>query len=538
MPARYCNNRFNYLKAGACCKFILLMVLSFIITAFSLQSALAGTTGKEYPPWRFAKAYTIEDVFSNKDKAASFIKEYLTWEGEFFSIARNPVTGFSYDGFNLNRLTGRPEEPRIFSAPSKECLDVGLCASALSGNQRSALVVSPKDPSKATQQALRILEKKIAGYEKFLKDNPGYAGYLPWYICGDEVKPTKDWQNEFPGLDNGEWIWTMLVAERVLELKGHDALAKRFRKYNAMIRNNIVAIYYDEKAGMVRGDIRFVPGDNGNYSYVAAPGKCTYLSGGHGVHEGMMLALYMCLFGKGLPSDAVARIWSNTCMKRVDYKYGTTWEGWYASSHEEWAYLVLPLRDIPEYRALFRIREKIRTQNAHERGYPGFATSFLLNRNEYLDKAGIEGITSYPIHNNHTFALYGDFPLLLECFDPQDKTDGNYGLAWLLNMLKADRMQGPTGAGEGGTNDGTRFSDVKTIDGSFTINLALAGGLEKETAELLKHEKCYDRFKEIMLGEYREAFDSAPLREPVNFALPSVSVPTGKLGDYQWSPGH
>ena len=529
MTERLCNKGFTRFSAAICCSILAVFCISMLL-AMS-QHARADNSDKGHPAWRFAKDYTINDVFSSRDKAEAFITQYLTWESGFFSIVRHPVTGFSYDGFNLDRNTGRPDGPRIFSAPSKECLDVGLCASAISGNRRAAIVISPKDPGNAPQKALEILERKIAGYEKFQRDNPGYSGYLPWYICDEDVKPTKDWQNEFPGLDNGEWIWTMLVAERALDLKGHTALAKRYRAYNDRIKSNIVAIFYDEKAGKVRGDIRFAPDGKGGFNYATAPGKCTYLAGEHGVHEGMMLAMYMCLFGKGLPANATPRIWSNTCMKRVEHKYGTTWEGWYGSSHEEWAYLVLPLRDIPEYRALFRIREKIRTQNACERGYPGFATSFLLNRNEYMDKAGIEGITSETVKNNHTFALYGDFPLLLVCLDPAEKTDGNYGLAWLLNMLKADRMQGPTGAGEGGTNDGSAVADVKTIDGSFTIIMALAGGLCNETAEMMKHEKCYERFKEIMLGEYREAFGSEPLREPVNFALPDARVPS-KLGDY------
>ncbi len=246
-----------------------------------------------------------------------------------------------------------------------------------------------------------------------------------------------------------------------------------------------------------------------------------------------MLILYVCLFGRDLPADGAQRIWSDIIMKRIETRYGTTWEGWYASSHEEWAFLFIPLRDIPGYRDLFRIREKIRSCNAREKGYPGFATSCLVDRENYIDKAGIEGVVSHPLINNHTFALYGAFPLLLECAGREGK---NYGLAWLHTMLMADRMQGPMGAGESGSNDGTKASDVKTIDGSFTINLALCGGLEKETAELLKHEKVYDRFREIMTGEYRETFVSEPLREPVDFALPGVSVPKGILGDYEWAP--
>jgi hypothetical protein len=363
--------------------------------------------------------------------------------------------------------------------------------------------------------------------------NPGYGGFLPWYESKDVVGPAHDWKDEFPGLDNGEWLWPMLVAKNVLERTGHADLAKRYGSYNDRIRARVAKIFYDEKTGNVRGDIRFVPSDPGSFDYISAPGKCTYLTGEHGIHEGMMLVLYVCLFGRDLPPDARERIWSGIRMKRIEHRYGTTWEGWYGSAHESWQYLILPIRDMPEYRRLFRIREIIRTQNARERGYPGLATSCLADRGRYIDRAGIEGITSQPVTNNHLFALYGAFPLLLECSDPMEKLDGNYGLAWLLNMLKADRMQGPLGGGESESNDGSCFADVKTIDGSFTNVLALCGGLGEETAEMLKAEGKYERFREILLAEYQETFGSKPLEEPAGFALPGRAVPKGKLGDYE-----
>ncbi|MDQ7825449.1 MAG: hypothetical protein RDV48_21790 [Candidatus Eremiobacteraeota bacterium] len=513
--------------------FFAFLCLFFGFLIFPLQAACSAENAGSRHSWRFARDYTVDEVFSDQKKAEDFIKNYLVHEGEFFSIVRHPGTGFSYDGFNLDKITGKPGSQRLFSAPSKECLDVALCVKALTGDSRAALVVSPKDPSGAPQEALKILERKMDGYEQFLKKNPGYAGYLPWYICEDEVKPTRDWRNEFPGLDNGEWLWTLLVAERVLARNSYSALAKRYHAYNARIRENVVPIFYDAKAGKVRADIRFTALPGGGYAYGHAPGKLLYLTGEHGVHEGMMLIMYVCLFGKGLPAGAAERIWSDIRMKRIENKYGTTWEGWYGSSHEEWAYLVLPLRDLHEYRSLFRIREQIRTQNARERGYPGFATSCLLSRDAYIDKAGIEDITSLPLRNNHTFALYGAFPLVLECVATRSEIKGDYGLAWLLNMLQADRMQGPLGAGEGGTNDGTSVADVKTIDGSFTIALALAGGLERETAEMLRHEGCYERFAELMRGEYLESFGAKPLYELVDFALPGCQVPRGKLGDYK-----
>lgn len=507
------------------------VVLTLCLFLFILSMVPAGA-GKS-APYLFARHYLIQDVFNDGERQDFFIREYLTWEGRFFALARHPKTGLSYDGFNLDERTGEPVRPRTFSAPSKECLDVALCVKALAGDRRAALVVSPGDPARAKTAAAKILEKKISGYEKYLKENPGYAGYLPWYESKDKVTPAPDWKDEFPGLDNGEWLWSMLVAERVLECRGYKALAERYGKYNNRIRGNVVKIFYDARAGHVRGDIRFKPSGEKSFSYGAAPGKRTYLNGEHGVHEGMMMVLYVCLFGRDLPPGAAERIWKGIRMKRVEHKYGTTWEAFHGSAHESWAYLILPLRDFPEYRKLFRIREIIRSRDAREKGCPGFASSCLAGRNSYIDEAGIEGINSHPVTGNRLFAIYGAFPLLLECSDKKEKKEGNFGLAWLLNMLKGDRMQGPLGGGESEANDGASFADVKTVDGSLTNVLALCGGLEKETAEMLKNEGRYGRFKEILLGEYREAFGSEPLQEPVGFALPGKEVPRGILGDYE-----
>ncbi|MEW6284322.1 MAG: hypothetical protein AB1758_37250, partial [Candidatus Eremiobacterota bacterium] len=165
-----------------------------------------------------------------------------------------------------------------------------------------------------------------------------------------------------------------------------------------------------------------------------------------------------------------------------------------------------------------------------QRGYPGFATSTNApGRDGYLDGAGIEGIGSQPIRNNHTFAVYGVFPALLEFAG----APANPALVWLHNMLRAPHMQGPMGGGESGTNDGAAASHVKTVDGSLPNVLALLGGLERETASMLRERGAYDRFRDLMQAEYAEAFGDQPLREPVGFALPTVEVPRDKLPDYQ-----
>ncbi len=75
-----------------------------------------------------------------------------------------------------------------------------------------------------------------------------------------------------------------------------------------------------------------------------------------------------------------------------------------------------------------------------------------------------------------------------------DADTGNFGLAWLHNMLKGPEMQGPMGAGESGTNDGDHVTHVKTMDCTQLNVLAMAGGLADEMAELLREKGVYEKF--------------------------------------------
>jgi hypothetical protein len=480
-------------------------------------------------PYHFALNYSIGDIMTDAVKAARFEQEYLRYEGRFFAVARHPESGLTFDGSRLDEKTGLPVEARRWSAPSKECLDMGLCIKALAGDSRAALVVAGGDESKARALSAEILEKKIDSFIEFHRKYPGYGGFLPWFVSGKEMEPTADWRGKICGLDNGEWLWTILLAECALRSGGFEKIADKYSAYIDTVMRNLTKVFYDEKAGKVRADVKVVDPSSPDSPHETI----SHMTGEHGVHEGSMLVLFTTLFGKGISEKAIRKIWDGITMKRVEHPHGTTWEGYWGSSHESWAYLVLPFRDLPGFRDLFRIREKIRTQNAAERSYPGLASS----TNEpggtgYLDGSGIEGIASQPVRNNHVYAVYGAFPLLLE-FSSCESKAANCGLAWLLNMLQAPKMQGPAGGGESGTNDGKLFSPMKTIDGSFANVLALCGGLEKETSDMLRHYGKYERFLSIMKGEYDEAFGGAPLREPSGFALPSKGVPQDQMPDYE-----
>lgn len=509
------------------------------ISSSSFLSNSAAQNTEINPDYRFAHKYSIQDIMSNPQKADEFKKDYLMQEAEYFAIARNPENMMTYDGYALDPKTGEPTKVRDWSAPSKECLDMGILIKALTGDPAASLVVGKGDINKAKEIAADILDKKMDTYLSFNKEYPGYGGMLPWFKTADDGKsivPTDDWEGKIPGLDNGQWLWTMLVAEKVLRDQGHEEIADKYKGYLDNVKDKITDMFYDEKAGKIRADVVVTDpkSPHSKYETIEKGKGAQYLSGEDTVHEGSMMVLFATLFGKGLPEDAAQRIWNNTEMTRIEHKYGTTWQGCWGSAHESWAYLFLPNRDMKEFNDLFRIREVIRTQNAAERGYPGFASSTNKPGDEcaYLDGEGIEGVGILDVGRNDTFTLYGAFPLLLE-FSDKDESEGNYGLAWLLNMLKAPAMQGPLGGGESAFNDGTAVSYMKTIDGSFPNVLAMAGGLSKETADTLKQYGKYEQFKKIMLNEYYEAFGEKPLNEPCGFTLPSKTVPVDKMKDFE-----
>jgi len=482
-------------------------------------------------PYKFASKYTIEDIMTDPVKAKAFEKEYLQGESDYFSVARDKKTQLIYDGYNLSEDTGLIKDVRFWSAPSKESLDIGICIRALAGDEKAALVLSKNNPSAAKEVAAGILEKKMESYMDFYKENPGYSGFLPWIYIKDKVTAADGWEGQLPGLDNGEWVWSVVVAERELRKAGFSDVADQYGKYVDILTSKLSDIFYDKEAGKIRADVKVVSPQSEDSKYetqINVPGKCAHLSD---FHEGLMLILFVLLFSKDMAEEDVSRIWKNIETKRVETEHGTTWEAWCGSSHESWAYMFFPYRDIPEYKDLFRIREKIRTQNAAERGYPGLASS----TNEpggtgYFSACGIENIgTMEPVHND-TFAIYGAFPLLQEFSDKP--SEGNYGLAWLLNMLKANKMQGPLGGGESASNDGKKVSCVKTVDGTFPNLLSMMGGIEKETGEMMKDYGIYDKFKGLMESKYRDAFGSEPLKEKCDFALPSVQVPVNSSEDY------
>jgi len=481
---------------------------------------LSHSNPETLPSWRFAWNYRTDDFKNNPLKAEQFLNEYLAHEADFFARARHPESGLTYDGWNLDEKTGKPLSVRDFSAASKECLDLGICVKALRGDPVIAKVVSPRDPSRAPDVAAEILAKKLKSYQKYQQDFPGFAGHVTWFRSGQEMTPLGEWQKAVPTLDMGEMAWSLLLAEWALEKSGRGELAAGYKAYNDTLQARAKEILFEPKSGGVRGHVQISDPKDPHATY-SGDGITT---GEHGVHEGQMIVSYLTLFG-GLTQDQRDHIWDGIEMKRVEHRYGTTWEGYWGSPHEEWAHLFLPYHDVSGFKDLFSIREKIRSQNAVDRGYPGFAASaHHPTDHRYMSAAGVEAIGSQPLEFQSTYTPYGAFPMLLQF---AGELTGNVGLAWLHNMLVGPRLQGPFGAGESGDNAGTGAAPVKTIDVSFTNLLAVSGGLQVETREMLQDKDKYREFIARMNSEYEEAFGDAPLRDPSEFAYPTAPAPQG-----------
>ncbi len=479
------------------------------------------------PSWRFAWKYDSQEILSDGQKAQEFLGDYLKHEADFFKLARDPESGLTFDGINLDPQTGEMTGVRGWSAASKECLDLGMCVKALYGDPLVAQVVSPEDPSKAPEVAAEILSKKIASYQQYQEEFPGFQGFMTWFDSGSKAIPTGEWEKAIPTLDLGEMLIVLMLAEKALRDTGHKELAKSYQTYNDQLQASARDAMFEPNSQRIRGHVVVEDPKDPNSKFAGTG----IMTGEHGLHEGQMVILYMTLFG-GLPEQVNDAIWDDIQLKRVEHRYGTTWEGFWASPHEHWGHLFLPYKDHEGFDDLFRIREKIRAQNAVDRDYPGFAASaHHPNGDRYMSAAGIEGVASQPLEFQDTYTPYGAFPMLLQF---AGELTGNVGLAWLHNMLSGPKMQGPLGAGESGDNAGTAAAPVKTIDVTFCNLLALAGGLERETAELFKEKGVYDTFLNRMDSEFQETFGDRPLREPIGFAPPGKPAPVGAR-EYEWN---
>lgn len=181
-----------------------LIELTFLAAAFTFVVA-RNVPDDDPPSCRFAPQFSQQDVLTSPN---DFVWDLLYWEGHFHqnNVGYNTANGMTYDGTLLNTRTGEANLTGLhpFSAASKESLHVMVLAQAVAANPLAARFLSPDDPGQAASIAYDILDKKLETYLKFNQTYPGFGGFLPWFLSNEtDIRPTADWVNRVPALDNG-----------------------------------------------------------------------------------------------------------------------------------------------------------------------------------------------------------------------------------------------------------------------------------------------------------------------------------------------
>jgi hypothetical protein len=465
------------------------------------------------------------------EQAERFLDDFVHKENPFYQpgVSYDDKTGVTVDGHPIAWKTGELlGDPRTFSAASKESLHLAFLALAVGGNPTARKLLAPTDGSGVDQRVLSVLEKKIATYERFDREFPGFGGFLPWYKIADgRIVPDPHWMTRVPGLDNGQLAWSVYLAAHVLEDHGHHDLARRYAQHLEKMKANVVRVFYDPLLRQLRCEAVLLRGPDVPPEHNAYRTKDAHFLLDD-AFEGTLLGEFAASFGvwQDHPEGRDA-IWSTP--RRVPALYRapksrvkiTIDEGNWHSSHEQWAYGVLPYLDDPIMRVIFENTQRARTINAAERGERGLAASVNGPRKgdgdtEYISALGIRarGINKEKLDRRHVYTPYGAFPLGLV-------TGGRPVYAsWLAMMANQPGMSTPYGIAESYSASGKRHAPLLTWDVKGLVALGILGGLGDVMRPYMQKDGIYDAFRERVRAD-RSAFDGkpivgtdAPLRDP------------------------
>ena len=483
-------------------------------------------------PYSFAEEYSALDLATDSPKRDEFIRRLLLAEAPFFKegIFTHHTTGLTHVGISIDPYTGQLlQNPRNWSAASKESNHLTLLCLSLSGDGRAQALVSRKS-------SLEIIKKKMTSYEKFDREYPGFGGFLPWFLITENgILPTPEWQNRVPGLDNGQWMWALFLTSYVLKQQGMRILAGRYLKYWQKLARNSVMVFLENSQHKIRVEARV-------HDPKAFPTPSNYSDNLAGYYlddpyEGELLMMFMTLFSPSLSDLEKQMLWENRTMPVATYmtknNEGITVEkGYWYSSHEKWKYFVLPYLDIPRAKQMFLNGEKARTWYSAENHIPGLfsSTHAPLGENQFIyyrDGLGVPSLASQPIVRSDIVTPYAAFPVML--------ADIKTGLLWLWNMISAPKMQGPYGITESILTNGKAIAPVLTCDGKI---LPLLGGILGQASISLMRKallqfEVYDVFKVLVTAEYEKVFTKEkPEGFSLPFRLPTQAIPQG-MEDFQ-----
>ncbi|KAH7420027.1 putative GPI anchored protein [Cadophora sp. MPI-SDFR-AT-0126] len=506
------------------------------LAATLLFTAILANPQAQHPKCRFSPLYTQSSILKNPDP---FISSFLYWEGKFHAnnISYNTLNGMSYDGTLIDPTTGLATEKHPFSAASKESLQIMLYTHALAGSKDAARFLSPDDPKNASDIAFEIMSLKLKNYLKFNESFPGFGGFIPWFL-GDEkeIRPTDDWVDRVPALDNGELLWAVYGLVQVLETS-HDrrrlALAKSWQAWLDYTKSTATKVFYD-------GGGRVCAVATLNQSLHVNDPHQNYSCEGSGVlndpYEGELFTWWLYFFG-GLSQRDKNLLWQvkRPQLVSVEYNMGgigpiTVQKGFWFSSHEQWKILEMPYTDVDLVRRLFYNAERVRTCNSVVTKVPGLYASVNNSTDPitgeiigYISAAGIPSISNQTDQELDVITPYGVFPTVF--------FDKAVGMAWWKNMADGKKMQNPYGSSESARIDGTATSSFVSWDSKITTVIAVLDGVGNFVRDKMKRDGIYKEFISVTQREYSAIFRNLK-GEQVKLCVPDRKIPDRGLQDY------
>ncbi|KAJ5402663.1 uncharacterized protein N7487_008559 [Penicillium crustosum] len=518
-----------------------------VLTWITLVNALPSPSGHiNEPSCRFAHQHSQKQILQDP---TAFINDMLYWEGKFHqnNISYNSNNGISYDGTNIDWVTGKATAKHTFSAASKESLQIMLYTHAVAGSPEAARFLSPDNTAEAPEIAASIMQKKLQTYLKFNETYPGFGGFLPWVSADtQDMTPMSDWVNRVPGLDNGELVWAVYGFIQALENTGdkrYQELAQKWQVWMDYTKTtaaksanplSIDQIFYKGNGRVCTViDIKdqSLPVNHPDQSYL-----CETKDLLDDPFEGEIFTFWLQFFG-GLSKADKKALWEvkKSQLVSVDYEMGefgpiTVQKGFWFSSHETWKVLEMPYYDIDLVRRVFANAERVRTCNSVATKLPGMFAS-INNITDpstgdvtgYISNAGIPSISNQTVQELDVITPYSVFPTIL--------VSKSVGLAWWRNMVAAKKMQNIYGSTESTRVDGTGVSALLTWDSKVTTVVAILGGVTDFVRQKMKTDEVYDEFVDIIQAEYSRVFTHLK-GEDVDFCLPQETVPDVGLVDF------
>lgn len=440
---------------------------------------------------------------------------------------------------------------------------------ALAGNKNAAAFVYPQNPSDAPEWAAAILNTKLQTYLAFNQTYPGFGGFLPWFLANETaIRPTGDWVNRVPALDNGELIWAVYGLVEVLHQSNRSEfrqLGDSWETWLNYTKENAARVFY-----LGGGRVCAVTQLNQTQTPTSPSQNYTCEGGDTSVlndpYEGELFTWWLYFYGN-LNSYNKSALWDfkRPQLKALNYtgsivnttfndhvltNYSglsvqppsivpiTVQEGFWFSSHEQWKILEMPYLDVDIVRRVFHNAERVRTCNSRIMGQnPGMFASvnditdpITGQIDTYISAAGIPSVASQQDQRLDVVTPYSVFPTIL--------FNQSVGLVWYKNMLDAKAMQNPYGSTESFRRDGTGVSAFVSWDSKVTTIVALLGGVGDFVGAKMKRDGIYDEFINVTNYEYGRVFGDAsghPLvGEEVDLCLPDFQTPVVNVTDFTY----